>query len=179
LAILNATLLLVQQAFSIIGKSDGGSGRETLVEAMKSLLFITGKHEDLPLTPSAKARLAETTQLASGMSAFNALRHPLQCQKPVPGKDLSIKTLAPQMDDPRKYSLANKDKGKFQLRAERNQNQHKYKREHKASMRELYLGSAFVESKGRKAKHKADSKAREKRHKNFAWLETEQVTINQ
>jgi len=179
LAILNSTLLLVQQAFSIIGKSGGSSGREIFGESLKSLLFITGKRKDLPLPPSAKTRLAETAQLASEMSASNTLRQPLQRRKSASVKDLAIKTLAPRMEDPRKYSLENKDKGKSELRAEHDRNRREYKREHKAAMRELRLDSSFVESERRKTKDKVDGKAREKRHKNFAWLEGEQATMNQ
>jgi nucleolar protein 14 len=72
-----------------------------------------------------------------------------------------------------------KDKGKTQLQAEHDRHRREYKREHKAAMRELRLDSAFIESERRKAKDAADGKAKEKRHKNFAWLEQEQATMNQ
>ena len=39
--------------------------------------------------------------------------------------------------------------------------------------------STVIESERRKTKSKVDTKARDKRHKNFAWLEQEQATMNQ
>jgi nucleolar protein 14 len=105
-------------------------------------------------------------------------RQPLQRRKGASAKDLAIKTLAPRMEDPSRYSMS-KDKGKSALQAEHDRHRREYKREHKAAMRELRLDNAFIESERRKAKSEADNKAKEKRHKNYAWLEQEQATINQ
>ncbi|KAL7536701.1 hypothetical protein ACHAXR_007349 [Thalassiosira sp. AJA248-18] len=178
LAILNSTLFLTQQAFSIIGKSDDGSEREIFGEILKSLLFINGKRKDLPLPQSVKVCLTDTARLASKTCASDAPRLPLQRRRAASVKELAIKTLAPRMEDPSRYNMS-KDKGKSQLKAEHDRNRREYKREHKAAMRELRLDSAFIESERRKAKGKADDKAKEKRHKNFAWLEQEQATMNQ
>ena len=147
-------------------------------EITKSLLFITGKRKDLPMPQSAKSCLAETARVAASTCASNAKRHPLQRRRAASVKELAIKTMAPRMEDPSKYSMS-KDKGKSQLKAEHDRNRREYKREHKAAMRELRLDSSFIESERRKAKGIADNSAREKRHKNFAWLETEQATMNQ
>ncbi|KAL7544870.1 hypothetical protein ACHAWF_008236 [Thalassiosira exigua] len=178
LAILSSTLHLTQQAFTIIGKSDEGSEREMFGEILKSLLLINGKHKDLPLPQSVKSALAETARIASGTCASDSARRPLQRRKGASVKELAIKTLAPRMEDPSRYSMS-KDKGKTQLQAEHDRNRREYKREHKAAMREFRLDSAFIESERRKAKNKSDTKAREKRHKNFSWLEQEQATMNQ
>ena len=178
LAILTSTLHLTQQAFIIIGKSEEGSEREIFGEILKSLLLINGKSKDLSLPQYIKRYLAETARAASSTCASDALRRPLQRRKSASVKQLAIKTLAPRMEDPSKYTFS-KDKGKSQLQAEHDRNRREYKREHKAAMRELRLDGAFIESQRREAKSKADNKAREKRHKNYAWLEEEQATMNQ
>ena len=72
-----------------------------------------------------------------------------------------------------------KDKGKTRMQAERDKLRREYKREHKAVSRELRLDAAFIENERRKQKEKSDSKAREARHKNYAWMEQEQATMNQ
>jgi nucleolar protein 14 len=177
LAILNTTLHLTNQAFDIAGKSEDLE-REMFGEMVKSLLFITGKRKDLPMPQSTKSRVAETARVAASTYFTHAPRQPLQRRKAASVKELAIKTMAPRMEDPSKYSMS-KDRGKSQLKAERDRNRREYKREHKAAMRELRLDSSFVESERRKAKSKADYAARDKRHKNFAWLETEQATMNQ
>lgn len=178
LVILDSALCLSQQAFGIFGKSEKGSEREIFGEILKSLLLISGKRKDLSLPPSAKRRLAETARVASSTCASNTPRTPLQRRKAASIKELAIKTLAPRMEDPSKYRMS-KDKGKTQLQAEHDVHRREYKREHKAAMRELRLDSAFIENERRKTKSKADDKAREKRHQNFAWLEQEQATMNQ
>mmetsp|Transcript_8015 Transcript_8015/g.17347 ORF Transcript_8015/g.17347 Transcript_8015/m.17347 type:complete len:445 (-) Transcript_8015:42-1376(-) len=178
LAILNSALILSQQAFRIFGKSDEGCEREIFGEILTSLLFITSKRKESPLPQSAKSCLAETARVASGTCASDSPRQPLQRRKAASVKDLAIKTLAPRMEDPSRYKMS-KDKGKSQLQAEHDRYRREYKREHKAAMRELRLDGAFIESERRKAKGKADDTAREKRHKNFAWLEQEQATMNQ
>jgi nucleolar protein 14 len=178
LAILNTTLHFTNQAFDIVGKSEEGSEREIFGEITKSLLFITGKRKDLPMPHATKSRVAETARVAASTYSTSALRQPLQRRQAASVKELAIKTMAPRMEDPSKYSMS-KDKGKSQLKAEHDRNRREYKREHKAAMRELRLDGSFVESERRKAKSKADNAARDKRHKNFAWLETEQATMNQ
>jgi nucleolar protein 14 len=178
LAILNTALHMTRRAFTIIGKTEDGSEVEMFGEITKSLLFITCKRKDLPMPQSAKSCLAETARVAASTCASHAKRHPLQRRRAASVKELAIKTMAPRMEDPSKYSMS-KDKGKSQLKAEHDRNRREYKREHKAAMRELRLDSSFIESERRKAKGIADNSAREKRHKNFAWLETEQATMNQ
>jgi nucleolar protein 14 len=177
-AILNTSLHLSQQAITKLGISDHGSEREIFRELTKSLLVITGKRKDLPLPQHVKSRLAELARVASTTCASNSPRLPLQRRKSASVKELAVKTLAPRIEDPSRYSMS-KDKGKSQSQAEHDRNRREYKREHKAAMRELRLDSAFIEDERRKAKSKADNKAREKRHKNFAWLESEQATLNQ
>ena len=177
-ALLNFTLHLIRQSFAIFGKSDEGSEREIFSEVMKALLCIDGSRKDLSIPVPIKNAIAETARVASTTCASESKRKPLQRRKGATAKDLAIRTLAPRMEDPDKYSMS-KDKGKSQLQAEHDRHRREYKREKKAAMRELRLDSAFIENERRKAKDAADSKAREKRHKNFAWMEMEQATMNQ
>lgn len=178
LATISFALHLVQQAINAFGKTEEGSEREIFSEVMKAMLCIDGSRKDLTLPLSVKNAIAETARVASSTCASGEERRPLQRRKAASAKDLAIKTLAPRMEDPSRYSMS-KDKGKTQLQAEHDRHRREYKREHKAAMRELRLDSAFIESERRKAKDAADGKAKEKRHKNFAWLEQEQATMNQ
>jgi nucleolar protein 14 len=72
-----------------------------------------------------------------------------------------------------------KDKNKTKSQAENDKLRRELKREHKAVTRELRLDAAFIEAERRKAKEQKDTKAREARNKNYAWLEQEQATMNQ
>jgi len=177
-AILVFILRLFQQQINVIGVSSDGSEREMFAEMSKSLLCIDGRRKDLPLPNYVKNVIAETARKSLNACASDTKRQPLQRRKGASAKELAIKTLAPRMEDPSRYSMS-KDKGKSALQAEHDRHRREYKREHKAAMRELRLDNAFIETERRKAKSEADNKAKEKRHKNFAWLEQEQATINQ
>jgi len=170
------TLHLINKSMEILGLSEEASENEAFAEITKSLLCFDGTNKDFPLPISVKRLLSDTARRAS--SSLTKRRRPLQRRKGATAKDLAIKTLAPRMEDPTRYSMS-KDKGKTQLQAEHDRQRREYKREHKAAMRELRLDSAFIENERRNAKNKADSKAREIRNKNFAWLEQEQATMNQ
>ncbi len=176
LSILIFTLHLINKSMEIMGLSEEESENEAFAEIAKSLLCIDGTNKHFPLPLSIKRLISDTARRAS--SSIANYRRPLQRRKSATAKDLAIKTLAPRMEDPARYSMS-KDKGKSQLQAEHDRHRREYKREHKAAMRELRLDSAFIENERRTAKNKADSKAREIRNKNFAWLEQEQATMNQ
>jgi nucleolar protein 14 len=151
---------------------------QILSEVMKALLCIDGSNKDLPLPASIKTAIAETAHAASKTCPSGTRRRPLQRRKAASAKELAIKTLAPRMEDPDRYNMS-KDKGKSHLQAQHDRQRREYKREHKAAMRELRIDNAFIENERRKTKDEADGKAREKRHKNFAWMEMEQATMNQ
>jgi len=82
------------------------------------------------------------------------------------------------MEDPDKYTLS-RDRGKTESQAKYDKHRREYKREHKAVSRELRLDARFIERERRDLKEKKDGKARAKRNKNFAWMESEQAVINQ
>lgn len=89
-----------------------------------------------------------------------------------------IKSLAPRMEDPNRYSMS-KDKGKKAVEVAIDRTRREYKREHKAISRELRLDAQFIEKERRGEYKSVVSKARAKRHKNFAWLEGEQASMNE
>jgi nucleolar protein 14 len=91
---------------------------------------------------------------------------------------MSIKTLAPRMEDPERYSMS-KDKGKKSMQTAIDRTRREYKREHKAITRELRIDGQFIETERRKDQDKKDGKARAKRQKNFAWLEGEVGAMNE
>ena len=105
-------------------------------------------------------------------------RSPLQRRGRASASEVAIKTLAPRMEDPTKYSMS-KDKGKKSIQAAIDRTRREYKREHKAISRELRMDGAFIETERRNEQSKQENKARAKRQKNFAWLEGEQATMNQ
>eukprot|EP00804_Cyclotella_cryptica_P013687 CCRYP_016131-RA/>CCRYP_016131-RA protein AED:0.07 eAED:0.07 QI:308/1/1/1/0.66/0.42/7/2083/1063 len=177
-AILNFTLHLVKHSITVFGKTEEGSEREIFSEITKALLCIDGSNKDLPLPVTIKNAIAETARTASTTCASEDRRTPLQRRKKASAQELAIKTLAPRMEDPDRYSMS-KDKGKSQMQAQHDRNRREYKREHKAVMRELRLDSAFIENERRKEKDEADGKARAQRHRNYAWMEMEQATMNQ
>jgi nucleolar protein 14 len=105
-------------------------------------------------------------------------RPPLQRRGRASAAQMAIKTLAPRMEDPTRYSMS-RDKGKKSVQAAIDRTRREYKREHKAISRELRMDGAFIEQERRNDKAKQDGKARAKRQKNFAWLESEQASMNQ
>ena len=92
--------------------------------------------------------------------------------------NLMLKTFAPNVGDD-DGKAANKSTGKKQQQAQLARLRRDYKREHKAVQRELRMDGALVEEERRAQKQRRDDKARDKRHKNFAWMESEQATMNQ
>jgi len=105
-------------------------------------------------------------------------RIPLQRRGRASVTEMSIKTLAPRMEDPTRYSMS-RDKGKKSMQAAVDRTRREYKREHKAITRELRMDGAFIEKERRNEQDKRDDKARTKRQKNFAWLEGEVASMNQ
>ncbi|GMH63284.1 hypothetical protein TL16_g03672 [Triparma laevis f. inornata] len=89
-----------------------------------------------------------------------------------------IVSLDPRINEDDKYRHG-KDKGKEKQKAIRDKMERDFKRTKKAAKRELKLDAQHVERERRVETDKKTSEQKEKRHKNFAWLEGEQATINQ
>ena len=60
----------------------------------------------------------------------------------LPFKETAVKSLAPRMQNPNKYSMS-KDKDKKAVQAAIDGTRREYKRDHKATSRELRLDAAF------------------------------------
>lgn len=172
--VLASALELVEvSAEALNGALDNGES-EAFAEVCSALLAIKAKSTNMPL-PNALAN--KVVQCASAVSeSIAGARQPLQ-RRAAPEIE-TIKSLAPRMEDPSKYTFS-KDKGKSAKQAELDRNRREYKREHKAVSRELRLDSVFVEKERRREKDSKDQKAKDKRNKNFAWLEGEQAAMNQ
>mmetsp|Transcript_10848 Transcript_10848/g.15672 ORF Transcript_10848/g.15672 Transcript_10848/m.15672 type:complete len:1081 (-) Transcript_10848:1162-4404(-) len=174
--ILASSLRLV----NIIGvKYEGwlhNSEAETFLEITNALLLLKPEKSRLP--HALLSLLSSATGVLSKCCKLGQPKAPLRRHAGVKSCDAAVVSLAPRMEDPTRYNLG-KDKGKHQLQAQHDKFRREYKREHKAVARELRLDAAFIENDRRKEKLVRDTKAREKRHKNYAWMEQEQATINQ
>lgn len=172
-ALLGSTLKLIGKLFMEFEASlPDGSVSEMMGEVSDSLLTLKASN----LTKSLKRIL---TPLASGLAkATAAHRVPLRRRAGDASEDKGIKSLAPRMEDPEKYTLS-RDKGKKAKQAAVDRTRREYKREHKAFSRELRIDASFIESERRKQYQTKQDKERAKRNKNFAWLEGEQAAMNQ
>ena len=172
--ILASTLQLVQvSAESLQGSLENGES-EAFAEVSSALLSMKAKSKKAPLPKILTEMVAQCASAVAELMLDN--REPLQ-RRLAPATE-AIKSLAPRMEDPSKYTFS-KDKGKSAKQAELDRNRREYKREHKAVSRELRLDSVFVEKERRREKDSKDKKAKDKRNKNFAWLEGEQAAMNQ
>ena len=159
-------------ANSLQGSFGVGAEPELCAEMSDSLLTLRPK--DLPQIMRQKL-----SAIASQLAVLcQTNRQPLRRKSGAAQDTSGIKTLAPRMEDPERYSMS-KDTGKKSVQVAIDRTRREYKREHKAISRELRTDGAFIESERRKEREAKDSKARAKRQKNFAWLEGEAATLNQ
>jgi nucleolar protein 14 len=177
-SIIASALRLVKVICSIYEGSLQNAEAETFSEFTNALLLINPKCKKFPLPPALAAIVASTASDVAKCCKLGQPKVPLRRQAAAATSEVAVVSLAPRMEDLTRYTPG-KDKGKHQLQAQRDKIRREYKREHKAVARELRLDAAFIESERRKEKDLKDRKAREKRHKNFAWMEQEQATINQ
>lgn len=175
-AILCSALHLVDQCVEALGGCLGHAEPEAFAEIVKVLLTLNPNSTTNPLPSAVGTRVTAT---ASKLSKFMSLARPPLARRSGPSRqDMAIKSLAPRLEDPDRYRMS-KDQGKNPNQAALDRSRREYKREHKAVARELRMDGAFAEEERRREQDKRDSKARAKRHKNFAWLESEQGAMNQ
>ena len=172
-AALLAALKIIQKcttnlngAFAIPAES------ELFSEASDSILSLRPKK----LPEAIQKQVSVTAGVVA--NACTSARMPLRRRAGSSTIQPVVKSLAPRMEDPTRYSMS-KDKGKKAAQATLDRTRREYKREHKAISRELRLDGAFIEKERREDRERKDSKARAKRQKNFAWLEGEQASMNQ
>jgi len=145
---------------------------ELLYEVTNAILCLQPKSYPLEL----QKQISRTASLIAEVCPTE--RPPLQRRGRATVSEMAIKTLAPRMEDPTRYSMS-RDKGKKSEQAAIDRTRREYKREHKAISRELRMDGAFIELERRKEQEKKDSKARAKRQKNFNWLEGEVGAMNE
>jgi nucleolar protein 14 len=177
-ALLFSVLGLVEKIANNLAGAVSSAEKELLSEITNSILTLNPASKFKPLPSlfqkkiaSAAAALLETCQLEGP-------RLPVQRKSAPTLREKSIRTLAPRLENPDKYSLS-RDKGKSSIQAATDRTRREYKREHKAVARELRMDGAFIELERRSEQDKKDSTARAKRNRNFAWLEGEQAAMNQ
>ncbi|GAX18342.1 nucleolar protein 14 [Fistulifera solaris] len=175
-ALLNTALQLAQVSVQNLNASLFSAGTEAFFELTASILAIDPKAKKCPLPSVIQKAVASS---ASSLSlCLSSARSPLKRRQGSSIQEKAIKTLAPRLEDPERYSMS-KDKGKSATQAAADRVRREYKREHKAVARELRMDATMVENERRHEKQAKDSTERAKRHKAFAWMENEQATMNQ
>ena len=178
-AILFAALHLVETSVQNLTGSVSSAEKEVFAEITDSMLALKPKSKSKPLPSLVCAKVASVAATLSGAVADHTSRAPLQRRAGRSVRETAIKTLAPRLEDPERYSLTSKDKGKSARQAAADRSRREYKSEHKAVSRELRLDAVAIETERRKEQDKKDSAAKVKRQKAFAWLEGEQAVMNQ
>lgn len=175
-AILNASLDLIEKSVGALSGSFSLSAESELFsEVSESLLTLRPKSQKKPLSMSLQQKVASTASAIANVCPSS--RMPLRRRSGAALRDMAVKSLAPRMEDPERYSMS-KDKGKKSTQAAIDRTRREYKREHKAISRELRIDGAFIENERLKDQTKKDTNARAKRHKNYNWLEGEQASMN-
>ncbi len=176
--ILKSSLQLVNRAVKSYADTMSNGEQEVFHQIIQAVLNLAPKSKSSKLPIDISSYVGETASLLQKSLHVGEPRMPLHRRTAAKASEVAIQTLAPRMEDPTRYTMA-KDKNKTKSQAENDKLRRELKREHKAVTRELRLDAAFIEAERRKAKEQKDSKAREARHKNYAWLEQEQATMNQ
>jgi nucleolar protein 14 len=175
-ALLNMALKLAQASVQNLNGSLLSAEMEAFSEVTASILAIDPRDKKYPLPSVLQKAVASS---ASSLSrSLSLVRSPLKRRQGPSTQEKAIKTLAPRLEDPERYSMS-KDKGKSATQAAADRVRREYKREHKAVARELRMDATMVESERRHEKQAKDTTERAKRHKAFAWMENEQATMNQ
>jgi len=177
-SVLGAALHFSEIYTKSLSGSLGMAEKEAFVEVANSLLCLHPKAKASPLPRPLQAKVATTSSALSEACRLDQNRMPLRRRTMPTVRDVALRSLAPRLEDPDKYSRS-RDKGKSAEQVAADRTRREYKREHKAVARELRLDAAFIEEQRRKEEHTKTSKARAERQKNFAWLESEQAAMNQ
>jgi len=188
-----STLRLVERSAAIYGK-DGDTIQpsttpttvtprpplepELFDRITRAILRLSPLDTTSPLPPAIAKPLARTATFLRTQMSIGLPRLPLTRRAGSRTPLLAVESLAPRIENPDKYTLS-RDRGKPDAQAKYDKHRREYKREHKAVSRELRLDARFIERERRDVKEKKDGKARAKRNKNFAWMESEQAVVNQ
>ena len=177
-ALLAAALQFAATSSSNLSGSLGLAEREAFAAVTGSLLCLNPSHKQMPLPKPLQSKVAATAAVVASACKLDESRVPLMRRSMPSVRETALKSLAPRLEDPDRYSRS-KDKGKDAIQVAADRTRREYKREHKAVARELRLDAAFIEDERRKESDAKTSAARAERNKNFAWLESEQGAMNQ
>lgn len=177
-SVLVAVLHLSEGCAQNLSGSLGTAERETFAEITSSLLCLKPNSKTEQLPPKIRSKIATTATAISEACKLDQRRAPLMRRHQATASETALKSLAPRLEDPDRYSKS-KDKGKTSEQVAIDRTRREYKREHKAVARELRLDAAFIEKERRKEEETKTTRARTERQKNFAWLESEQAAMNQ
>jgi nucleolar protein 14 len=155
-----------------------GSDKEAFADITESILCLDPKLKSSPLPKVLQVKTGTTVSFLSTLCKFDQPRVPIQRRLGESTKGVAIKSLAPRIENPERYSLS-KDKGKTAAQSAADRTRREYKREHKAVARELRLDNTFIENERRVEEKQKTDTARAKRNKAYAWLEGEQAAMNQ
>lgn len=176
-AVLFSALHLAEVAVSHLKEPLASGAQESFVALAESVLSLKPKSRVHPLPVALQKKVSECVAAIS-QACTNGARSPLRLRSGPSVREKAIKSVAPRMEDPSRYSTS-KDKGKSATQTALDRTRREYKREHKAVARELRTDAAFFETERRREQEKRDSAARAKRQKAFSWMEGEQATMNQ
>ncbi len=177
-ALLFAVLGLVEKIANNLAGAVSLAEKELLFEITNSILALKPASKSAPLPSLFQKKIALTAASLLETCQLEGSRLPIQRKSAPTLREKAIRSLAPRLENPDKYSLS-RDKGKSSIQAATDRTRREYKREHKAVARELRMDGAFIELERRSEQDKKDSTARAKRNRNFAWLEGEQAAMNQ
>jgi nucleolar protein 14 len=180
-AILYAALHWIEVSIQNLSGSLAHAETEVFAEIVVSLSLLQStkkkgntKH---PLPRFLKEKVVSVVSMVtSELMEPSHARPPLQRRATGP---VSLTTLAPRLEDPERYTVGKTDRRKSATQAELDRTRREYKREHKAVSRELRLDNAMIEEERRRVQEKKDAAAKAKRQRAFAWLESEQASMNQ
>lgn len=177
-ALLATALHFAEVSVQNLGGSLSSAEKEAFAEITESILCLEPKSKLYPLPKVLRSKVASVVTSLEAVCMFDKPRTPLQRRSAPSKRGVAIKSLAPRLENPEKFSLS-KDKGKNASQSAADRTRREYKREHKAVARELRLDGAFIENERRSEEQKKADAARAKRHRAFAWLEGEQGIMNQ
>jgi nucleolar protein 14 len=180
-AILYAALHWIEVSIQNLSGSLSLAETEVFAEIAVSLSYLQStKKKGSAQHPLPRVLKEKVLSVASLVTATvlepSRARPPLQRRAAGP---IAWTTLAPRLEDPERYTVSKTDRHKSATQAELDRTRREYKREHKAVSRELRLDNTMIEEERRRVQDKKDAAAKAKRQRAFAWLESEQASMNQ
>jgi nucleolar protein 14 len=179
---------MVESSIQSLSGSIDSTEKEVFAEIVNSLLLLQSTESKTTTTtatsnalpPVLRAKVVAVISMLTTCPSISGStkRIPLQRRAGMV-QDQAIVTLAPRIENPDRYSVTQKDRHKSATQAAADRTRREYKREHKAVSRELRLDASMIETERRRVQNQKDSAAKAKRQRAYAWLESEQASMNQ